>query len=55
MIEKKKEKTIETLIKEIIEIWEDHYLSKLAEEAEKRAQGKPTVSSEEFFRELGLI
>ena len=55
---KKKHKSISSLIqeliKEAIELREDYYLSKLAEEAEKRAEGKIPIPAEVLWKELGL-
>lgn len=42
------------LVNEAIELREDYYLSKLAEEAEKRSEGKPMISAEEVWRKCGL-
>ena len=49
-ISKKEEMSLshvaQELVEEALELREDIYLSKLAEEAEKRAKGKPSVSAE---------
>lgn len=42
------------LIHEALDFREDAYLSRLADEAEERAKGKPTVSAEELWKELGI-
>jgi len=42
------------LVEEALELREDIYLSKLAEEAEKRAKGKPSVSADKLWEELRL-
>lgn len=56
---KKKHKSISSLIQELIneaiELREDYYLSKLAEEAEKRAEGKTPIPAEVLWKELGLM
>jgi predicted DNA-binding protein len=55
---KKKHKSISSLILELInealELREDYYLSQLAEEAEKRSEGKPLISAEEVWRKCDL-
>ena len=57
-LSKKRETSIshvaQELIEEALELREDIYLSKLAEESEKRAKGKPSVSSDELWKELDL-
>jgi hypothetical protein len=49
-ISKKKEMSLshvaQELVEEALELREDIYLSKLAEEIEKRAKGKPSVSAD---------
>jgi hypothetical protein len=42
------------LVEEALELREDVYLSNLAEEAEKRAEGKPPVSADKLWEELHL-
>jgi len=42
------------LVEEALELREDIYLSKLAEEAEKRAKGKSPVSTEKLWKALDL-
>jgi len=42
------------LVNEALESRDDYYLSKLAEEAERRAEGKPTIPAEEVWRKCGL-
>ncbi len=42
------------LIEEALELREDIYLSKLADEAEKRAKGKPSVSADKLWKDLRL-
>jgi hypothetical protein len=42
------------LVEEALELREDIYLSNLAEEAEKRAKGKPAVSADKLWKELHL-
>jgi hypothetical protein len=42
------------LITEALEMREDMYWSKVAEEAEKKAEGKPTVPAEVLWKELGI-
>lgn len=42
------------LVEEALELREDIYLSKLAEEAEKRAKGKPSVSADKLWKELRI-
>ncbi len=42
------------LVEEALELREDIYLSKLAEEAEKRAKVKPSVSADKLWKTLGL-
>ncbi len=42
------------LINEAVELREDYYLSQLAEEAERRSEGKPTIPAEELWRKCGL-
>ncbi len=37
------------LVEEALELREDIYLSKLAEESEKRAKGKASVSADELY------
>lgn len=55
---KKKHKSISSVIQELIneaiELREDFYLSKLAEEAEKRAKGKRLISAEDVWRKCNL-
>lgn len=55
---KKKHKSISNIIQELInealELREDFYLSTLAEEAEKRAKGKPLISAEEVWKKCNL-
>lgn len=55
---KKNHKSISGLIVELVnealEARDDYYLSKLAEEAERRAEGKPTIPAEEVWRKCGL-
>jgi len=48
-------KVIGNLINEALEIEEDMYWSKIAEEAEKKAEGKPLISAEEVWKKCGLI
>jgi hypothetical protein len=43
------------LVEEALELREDIYLSRLAEEAEKRAKGKPSVSADKLWRNLRLV
>ncbi len=45
---------IQELINEAIELREDFYWSKVANEAEKRAKGQPTIPAEVLWKELGL-
>lgn len=47
-------KVIQDLILEAVDAREDYYLSKIAEEAERRAEDQPTVSAEEVWRRCGL-
>lgn len=42
------------LVEEALELREDIYLSRLAEEAEKRAKGKPSVSADKLWKNLRL-
>jgi hypothetical protein len=42
------------LVEEALELREDIYLSRLAEEAEKRAKGKPSVSAYKLWKDLRL-
>lgn len=42
------------LVEEALELRVDIYLSKLAEEAEKRAKGKSPVSADKLWKELNL-
>ena len=42
------------LVEEALELREDIYLSNLAEEAEKRAKGKPSVSPDKLWKKLDL-
>lgn len=55
---KKDHKSVSSLIVELIneavELREDYYLSQLAEEAEVRSEGKPTIPAEEVWRKCGL-
>jgi predicted DNA-binding protein len=57
-LSKKKETSLshvaQELVEEALELREDIYLSKLAEESEKRAKGKPSVSADKLWEELGL-
>ena len=46
---------IQELLSEAIDLREDYYLCKLAEESEKRCEGKPTISAEEVWRQCGLV
>ena len=41
-------------VKEMMELEEDFYLSKLALQAEKESENKPTTSLEELCKELNL-
>ena len=45
---------IQELLCEAIDLRDDYYLSKLAEESEKRCEGKPTIPAEEVWRKCGL-
>ena len=45
---------INELINDAVELKEDMYWYKIAEEAEKRAEGKPTIPAEVLWKELGL-
>ena len=45
---------IQELVQEALELREDYYLSQLAEEAEKRAKGRPLISAEEVWRKCDL-
>lgn len=42
------------LVEEALALREDLYFSKLAEDAEKRAKGKPAVAADKLWKELGL-
>jgi hypothetical protein len=42
------------LVEEALELHEDFYLSKLAEDSEIRSKGKPTRSHQEVCRKFGL-
>ena len=57
-LSKKREESLshvaQELVEEALELREDVYLSKLAEESEKRAKGKPSVSADKLWKELGL-
>jgi hypothetical protein len=46
---------IHELLCEAIDLRDDYYLSKLAEEAEKKCEGRPTIPAEEVFRKCGLV
>ncbi|MCI0381954.1 MAG: antitoxin, RHH family protein [Chlamydiae bacterium] len=46
--------TTQELVEEALELREDIYLSKLAEEAEKRARGKPSISADKLWKNLHL-
>ena len=56
---KKNDKSISSVIVELmneaLELREDYYLSKLAEEAEKRSEGKSPIPAEVLWKELGLM
>ena len=57
-VSKKKKKSVSSLIMDLIEeaidLREDLYLSKKAEESEKRCEGRPTIPASEVWRECGL-
>ncbi len=57
-ISKKRETSLshvaQELVEEALELREDIYLSKLAEESEKRAKGKPSVSADKLWKTLNL-
>lgn len=57
-ISKKHKKSISgvifELINEALDLREDLYWSKLAEEADKRAEGKTPIPAEVLWKELGL-
>ena len=42
------------LVEQALELQEDVYLSKLADEAEKRAKGKKTIPADRLWKKLGL-
>lgn len=42
------------LVEEALELREGIYLSKLAEESEKRAKGKQSVSADKLWKDLNL-
>jgi predicted DNA-binding protein len=46
--------TAQELVEEALEIREDMYLCKLAEEAEERSKGKPGIPAEEVWKMLDL-
>lgn len=46
---------IQDLINEALSLREDLYWSNIAEEAEKKAEGRPTIPAEEVWRKCGLI
>ncbi len=57
-ISKKNNKSISSIISELInealELKEDYYWSKLAEEAEIRSQGQKRIPAEEVWKKCGL-
>ncbi len=58
LISKKQSKSISGIIMELIDesldLREDLYWSRIAEEAEERAEGKPTIPAEEVWKKCGL-
>jgi hypothetical protein len=58
LVSKKKNKSISGLIMDLIEeaidLREDTYLSRVAEESEKRCEGRPTIPASEVWKECGL-
>jgi hypothetical protein len=42
------------LVEEALEMREDIYLSRLADEAEERSKGKPRIPAHVVWKELGL-
>ncbi|MGH2638077.1 MAG: hypothetical protein ACRDF4_02130 [Rhabdochlamydiaceae bacterium] len=58
LLAKKEETSLSNITQELVEqaleMREDIYLSRLAEEAEIRAKGKPTISAEKVWKQLGL-
>lgn len=57
-VSKVKNKSISSLIQELlheaIDLREDFYLSRVAEEVEKRSEGKQRIPAEVLWKELGL-
>ena len=57
-VSKKKNKSVSSLIMDLIEeaidLREDHYLSKRAEESEKLCEGRATIPASEVWEECGL-
>lgn len=45
---------IQELLAEAIDLRDDYYLSKLAEEAEKKSEGKPYITADQVWKECNL-
>jgi len=58
-VSKKQHKSISgvilELLNEAIDLRDDYYLSKIAEEAEERSQGKQRIPAEILWKELDLL
>ena len=57
-VSKEKKKSVSSLIQELIheaiDLREDFYWSRVAEDVEKRAEGKQRIPAEVLWKELGL-